>query len=203
MNLSEYVFARLWALKAFLVSWRSSQTRSLSDSNKWSRIRLHACSVLHTYILGDSPISLLRCFSLCFPRVTLEVTRAKIFMNFWLYRIQVIVLGAVHEWAGFRRVGKQDAEETILTCLVAGKKITFGTQASGMPEMSTFRLHWIQNQWMSGQKSDPFENARGCTLRTLRYKEMYVAETYLDVQRTILGRGQRFFGHSFMINRFG
>ena len=81
-----------------------------------------SCSVLHTYILGDSSISLLRCFSLWVPHVTLEVTSAKIVMNFLLYRIQVIVLGAVHHWEGFRRVGKQDAEETILTCLVAEKK---------------------------------------------------------------------------------
>ena len=79
-----------------------------------------SCSVLPTYILGDSPISLLR----------LKSREQELSWIFLLYRIQVIVLGAVHQWDGFRRVGKQDAEETILTCLVAGKKITFGTQAS-------------------------------------------------------------------------
>ena len=31
---------------------------------------------------------------------------------------------------------------------------------------------------MSGQKSDSFENAKGCTLRTLRYLEMYYGNLF-------------------------
>ena len=153
MNLSEYVFARLWALKAFLVSWRSSQTRSLSDSNKWSRIRLHACSVLHTYILGDSPISLLRCFSLCFPRVTLEVTRARIVMNFFTLPHTSYCVGCCSSvgWFPASRRARCGGDDSYLSRRRKKKQPLALRLVRGMPEMSTFRLRWILNQWMSGQ----------------------------------------------------
>lgn len=162
-----------------------------------------SCSVLHTYILGESPLTLFRRLSLWVPHVTLEVMRAKIVMNFWLYRIQVLVLGAVHQWDGFRRVGKQDAEETILTCLVAGEK------KKPLALRLAVCLKWVHfvfiefktNEWVASNRILLRMPEGVHCVHYATWKCM--AETYLDVQRTILGRGQRFFGHSFMINRFG